>query len=126
MNTEPHQKWSSRNAAERPGPARRPTPAVAAQMPIAIARSRVSVKTLVSSESVAGMMNAAPAPITARAITSWLDATGEGGRRGRGAEHREAEQQRAAPPVAVTERAREQQAVRRTPACRRRPPTGAG
>ena len=39
-------------------------------MPIAIARSRASVKTLISSDSVAGMMNAAPAPMTARARMS--------------------------------------------------------
>ena len=69
MNTEPHQKWSSRKPPTT-GPMATPTPAVAAQMPMAIARSRASVKTLVRSESVAGMMNAAPAPMTARAVTS--------------------------------------------------------
>ena len=69
MNTEPHQKWSSRKPPTT-GPRATPTPAVAAQIPIAIARSRASVKTLVSSDSVAGMMNAAPAPMTARAVTS--------------------------------------------------------
>jgi hypothetical protein len=39
-------------------------------MPIAIPRSRASVKTLIRSESVAGMMNAAPAPMTARSAIS--------------------------------------------------------
>jgi hypothetical protein len=35
-------------------------------MPIALPRSRGSVKTLVMMESVAGMMNAAPMPISER------------------------------------------------------------
>ena len=56
------------------------------------------------------MMNAAPAPITARAAISWLDAAG-----GRRARRRAAPntaqpgEQRAAPPVAVTEGAGEQE-----------------
>ena len=69
MKIEPHQKWSSRKPPTT-GPSATPRPAVAAQMPIAVARSRASVKTLISSDSVAGMMNAAPAPITARAAIS--------------------------------------------------------
>ena len=69
MKIDPHQKWSSRKPPTT-GPSATPSPAVAAQMPIAIARSRASVKTLISSESVAGMMNAAPAPMTARATIS--------------------------------------------------------
>ena len=69
MKIEPHQKWSSRKPPTT-GPSATPSPAVAAQMPIAVARSRSSVNTLTSSESVAGMMNAAPAPITARAAIS--------------------------------------------------------
>ena len=69
MKIDPHQKWSSRKPPTT-GPSATPRPAVAAQMPIAIVRSRVSVKTLISSESVAGMMNAAPAPMTARATMS--------------------------------------------------------
>ena len=43
-------------------------------MPIAMARSRASVKTLVRSDSVAGMMSAAPTPITARAAIELTDA----------------------------------------------------
>ena len=66
---EPHPKWSS-STPPATGPSATPTPAVAAQMPIAVARSRGSVKTLMRSESVAGMMNAAPAPMTARAAIS--------------------------------------------------------
>jgi hypothetical protein len=69
MKIEPHQKRSRRKPPTT-GPSATPTPAVAAQMPIAVARSRSSVNTLTSSESVAGMMNAAPAPITARAAIS--------------------------------------------------------
>ena len=69
MKIEPHQKWSSRKPPTT-GPSATPSPAVAAQMPIAVARSRSSVNTLTRSESVAGMMNAAPAPITARAAIS--------------------------------------------------------
>ena len=41
------------------------------QMPIATARSAASVKTLVRIDNVAGMMNAAPPPMTARAAISW-------------------------------------------------------
>ena len=69
MKIEPHQKWSSRNPPTT-GPSATPRPAVAAHMPIAVARSRGSANTLISSDSVAGMMNAAPAPITARAAIS--------------------------------------------------------
>ena len=69
MKIEPHQKWSSRKPPTT-GPSATPTPAVAAQMPTAVARSRGSGKTLISSDSVAGMMNAAPAPMTARAAIS--------------------------------------------------------
>src|SRR3954447_20189514 len=69
MKIDPHQKWSSRTPPTT-GPSATPRPAVAAQRPIAIVRSRASVKTLIRSESVAGMMNAAPAPMTARATIS--------------------------------------------------------
>ncbi len=65
MKIEPHQKRSS-SKPPATGPSATPSPAVAAQMPTAVARSRSSSNTLISSESVAGMMNAAPAPITAR------------------------------------------------------------
>ena len=69
MKIDPHQKWSSRKPPTT-GPSATPSPAVAAQTPMAIVRSRVSVKTLIRSERVAGMMNAAPAPITALATMS--------------------------------------------------------
>ena len=78
-------------------------------MPMAIARSAASVKTLVSSDSVAGMMNAAPAPITARAVTSWPTPPANAAPAERDSEDGEAEQQRAPAPEAVAERAREQQ-----------------
>ena len=69
MKIDPHQKWSSRKPPST-GPSATPRPAVAAQMPMAVARSRVSVKTLIRSDSVAGMMKAAPAPMIARAAIS--------------------------------------------------------
>ena len=52
------------------GPSAMATPAIAPHRPIARARSRRSVKTLVSSESVAGNVMAAPRPITALAAMS--------------------------------------------------------
>ena len=52
------------------GPVAMPTPVVAPHSPIAAARSRWPVKTLVSSDNVAGNIIAAPSPITARAPIS--------------------------------------------------------
>ena len=52
------------------GPTAIPTPVLAPQSPIARARSRRSVNTLVSRDSVAGKISAAPSPITARAAIS--------------------------------------------------------
>jgi hypothetical protein len=52
------------------GPTAMPTPVVAPQSPIARARSLRSVKTFVRSDSVAGKINAAPMPMTARAAIS--------------------------------------------------------
>src|SRR5262245_5911335 len=65
----PHQKCSSRKPPAT-GPAATATPAMPAHMPIASARSRASVKVLVRIDSVAGMISAAPMPITARAPMS--------------------------------------------------------
>ena len=70
-NTDPHQKCSRRKPPAT-GPSAMAMPATPDQMPIAMARSRGTVKTLVMIESVAGMISAAPSPITARAPTSWL------------------------------------------------------
>ena len=47
------------------GPSAAPRPAVAAQMPMALPRSRVG-NTLVMIDRVAGMMNAPPMPMNAR------------------------------------------------------------
>ncbi len=47
-----------------------PSAAVAAHMPIALPRSSRG-KTFVIVDSVAGMISAAPTPITARRATSW-------------------------------------------------------
>jgi hypothetical protein len=52
------------------GPIATPRPLTADQMPIAFARSAGLVNTLVRIDSVAGMMNAAPIPMTARAAMS--------------------------------------------------------
>ena len=62
----------SRSNSQPPtiGPSAMPMPVVAPQRPIARARSARSVKTLVSRESVAGKISAAPSPITARAAIS--------------------------------------------------------
>ena len=58
---------SKRSRSQPPtiGPRAIPTPVVAPQRPIARARSRRSVKTLVRSERVAGKIRAAPMPIAA-------------------------------------------------------------
>ena len=67
-NTEPHQKCSS-SRPEASGPRAAPLPEMPAQMAIALARSRRG-KTLVRIDSVDGMTNAAPTPITALATIS--------------------------------------------------------
>ena len=67
--TEPHQKCSS-NQPPVMGPAATPMPLTALQIPMALARSRASVKTLVMMASVAGKMAAAPMPMRARAVMS--------------------------------------------------------
>ena len=61
---EPHQKWAS-SAPLINGPKLPPAPAKLAQMAMAFGRSWAG-KTLIRIDSVDGMMNAAPTPITAR------------------------------------------------------------
>ena len=63
-NTDPHQKCSRRNP-DAIGPIAAPAPEMPAQMAIALARSRPG-NTFVRIDSVEGMTNAAPTPITAR------------------------------------------------------------
>ena len=104
MNTEPHQKCSSRKPPVT-GPSATAMPATPDHSPMASARSRVSVKTLVRIDSVAGMISAAPMPMTARAPMSASDATGERRRGRRPAEHDEADGQRALAAEPVTEAA---------------------
>ena len=70
MNTEPHEKWSSRNPPVT-GPRATATPAIADHRAIATARSFATVNTFVRIDSVAGMISAAPTPIKARAPMSW-------------------------------------------------------
>ena len=53
------------------GPSATPTPAVAAQIPIAFARSRPG-KMLVMMDKVAGMISALPIPMNARLAMSWF------------------------------------------------------
>ena len=65
----PHQKRSSIQPPTM-GPVAIPTPVVAPQSPMALARSPRSVKTFTSSERVEGNMRAAPIPITPRAAMS--------------------------------------------------------
>ena len=65
MNTEPHQKCSSRNPPLI-GPSPSPSADTPAQTPIALARSTGSVNTFVMIDSVDGMMNAPPTPMIAR------------------------------------------------------------
>ena len=62
-NTEPNQKRSSRKPLVM-GPMLTPAPAKPAQMAMAVARSRGG-NTLVTIDSVAGMIMAAPTPMTA-------------------------------------------------------------
>ena len=111
MKIDPHQKWSSRKPPTT-GPSATPRPAVAAQMPIAIVRSRVSVKTLIRSESVAGMMNAAPAPMTARAMMSPSTPPAYAAHRRGDSEHRKPREQRAPASEAIPERAGQEQQSR--------------
>jgi hypothetical protein len=66
--TAPHSKCSSRKPPAT-GPMPRPSPATAAQTPIAFARSRAG-KTFVAIDSVVGMMNAPPTPMSARLAIS--------------------------------------------------------
>ena len=65
----PHQKCSS---SQPPliGPTATPTPTIAAQRPIALARSTGSMKMLVISPRVVGKITAAPTPMAARAAMS--------------------------------------------------------
>ena len=85
------------------GPSATATPATPDQRPIASARSRVSVNTLVRIDSVAGMISAAPMPMTARAAISARHAVGERGRGRRRAEHDQPDGERALAPEAVAQ-----------------------
>ena len=71
MKTEPHQKCSSSKPPVI-GPRPMPSADTPAQTPIALPRSAGSVNTLVMIDSVAGMMNAPPMPISARVAISTL------------------------------------------------------
>ena len=66
---DPQEKWAS-STPPLIGPRPMPSADTPAQMPIALPRSWWSVKTLVSIDSVDGMMNAPPTPITQRVTIS--------------------------------------------------------
>src|SRR5437773_1934380 len=87
----PHQNRSSSHPSAI-GPSAIPTPALAPHTPMASARSRRAVNTLVSSDSVDGNIIAAPSPITASRDQL---AHGGGERPGQagGTEHPQARQQ---------------------------------
>ena len=103
MNTDPHQKWSSRKPPAT-GPSATAMPATPDQIPIASARSRASVNTLVRIDSVAGMISAAPIPMTA-GPDERRDPTRERGGRRRPAEDHQAEGEGAPAPEPVTQAA---------------------
>ncbi len=71
MNTDPHQKCSSRMPPVI-GPSPMPSADTPAHTPIALRRSAASVNTFVMIDSVAGMMNAPPTPIRPRVRISAL------------------------------------------------------
>ncbi len=71
MKIEPHQKCSSRTPPVI-GPSPMPSADTPAHTPIALPRSLGSVKTLVMIDSVDGMMNAPPMPMSARVAISAL------------------------------------------------------
>ena len=108
MNTDPHQKWSRRNPPAS-GPRTTPMPMTPDQMPIAMARSRASVNVLVRMLNVAGMMNAAAPPMTARAVTSWPTPPANAAAVEASGEHGEADGERASASPAVAERSGEQE-----------------
>ena len=92
-----------------------PMPANPAQMPTALARSSAG-KMLVIVESVPGMTSAAPIPMSARSPISWVGEPAPDRNERRAAEDGEADDQRAAPAVAVAEGAgRQQQRGQREP-----------
>ncbi len=70
-NTKPQKKCSSRKPPVT-GPSATARPLVAAQIEMAVARSRASGKPFTRIASVAGKINAAPIPMAALQAISWL------------------------------------------------------
>ena len=106
-NTDPHQKWSS----SRPltiGPMAPPAPANPAQMAMARGRS-AGEKTLARMDSVDGITNAAPAPMSARVRDELVGGRGERRQQAGHPDHRQPELQGALATVAITQRAGRQQ-----------------
>ena len=77
-------------------------------MPIALPRSS-PVKTLAMIESVAGMISAAPTPITARTAITWSAELGDEGAEAREPEDGDARLERELAPEPVAERAEDEQ-----------------
>ena len=106
-NTEPHEKCSSRKPLAT-GPTAAPPPEMPAHTAIALPRS-CGGNTLVRIDSVAGMTNAAPRPMTARPTMMAAGTVDERREQRAGEEHREAGLQRALAAVPVADRAGGQQ-----------------
>ena len=104
----PQRKCSS-NQPPLIGPTATPTPTMAAQSPIALARRTGSVKMLVISPRVVGKITAAPTPMAARAAIELLRRIHLGRNGGCDREKYEASAQPATPAEAVAEAAGRQQ-----------------
>ena len=100
-NTEPHEKCSSRKPLAT-GPTAAPAPEMPAQMAMALPRS-LAGNTLVRIDRVAGMMNAAPMPMTARPTMTADGAVAEAGEQRPGQEDEEADLQRALAAEAIAD-----------------------
>ncbi len=96
------------------GPSAIAAPVIAPHSPIASARSRRSVNTFVSSDSVEGNTIAAPTPITARAAISWPERSVSPPARLASTEHRQAGEQHPLASEPVREAARGEHRSRRT------------
>ncbi len=85
-----------------------PPPATPTQTPMAFGRSSTG-KEVVITDSVVGMIAAAPMPISARSAISWAGSLVSMPRPGSDAEHGEAADEQLAAPEPVTQRSGEQQ-----------------
>ena len=105
--TEPHQNFSNRSPEARM-PRAPPAPAKPDQMAMALARS-CEGNTTVMMESVAGIVRAAPTPITPRRGDELARIVAECGNQSRGHEDAQAQKQRGLATVSVSKRAGRQE-----------------